>query len=169
MERQELSFHDQIRLLAYLCTLIGDLLGNIFEICVLKKESQPLMNEISNHERRAIGIHPSALSKQYEEFSYCQVLLFLNTVILRSFSELCAERFQAFPPAWRCYTSTMGTRAGICCCISQTWCVKGSLCSMITWILGTVRRLGRPSICCVWEYFNGFNVLGSVHGFESVI
>lgn len=142
MERQELSFHDQIRLLAYLCTLIGELLGNIFEICVLKKESQPLMNEI---------------------------LLFLNTVILRGFSELCAERFQAFPPAWRCYTSTMGTRAGICCCISQTWCVKGSLCSMITWILGTVRRLGRPSICCVWGYFNGFNVLGSVHGFESVI
>jgi hypothetical protein len=70
MDRKDLSFHDQIRLLACLCTLIGDLPGDIVEIGVWKGKSMSLMNEVCNHERRIVGIDPFALPKQYEEFSH---------------------------------------------------------------------------------------------------
>src|SRR5690606_31430836 len=99
MERKELSFHDQVRLLAYLCALIADLPGDIVEIGVWKGKSLSLMNEACNHERRIIGIDPFALPKQYEEFSHYRNLLFQNAVVLRGLSELCAERYYDLSPS----------------------------------------------------------------------
>jgi len=93
MERRETSFHDQVRLLAYLCYLTADLPGDIVEIGVWKGKSLSLMNEICNHEKRIIGIDPFMLPKQYDEFSHYKNLLFPNAIILRGLSEFCAEQF----------------------------------------------------------------------------
>lgn len=99
MSRKEISFHEHVRLLAYLCVLLEDVPGDIVEIGVWKGKSLSLMNEVCNGERRVIGIDPFALPRQYEEFSHYKELLFPNSVILRGYSELCAERFLELSPS----------------------------------------------------------------------
>lgn len=98
MQRRELSFHDHVRLLGYLSLLIADLPGDLVEIGVWKGKSLMLMNEICNHERRVIGIDPFALDKQFEEFSHYKELLLPDAVVIRGFSELAAERFYSLEP-----------------------------------------------------------------------
>lgn len=98
MARRELSFHEHVLLLGYLCNLIEHLPGDIVEIGVWKGKSLALMNEVCNLKRRIIGIDPFALPKQYEEFLHYKNLLFPNAHIIRGFSELCGERFYALSP-----------------------------------------------------------------------
>lgn len=93
MARKEISFHEQIKLLAYICALINDLPGDIVEIGVWKGKSLALMNEACNRERRIIGIDPFVLINQYEEFYHYKNILFPNVEVLRGYSELSAERF----------------------------------------------------------------------------
>jgi hypothetical protein len=98
MARRELSFHDHVRLLGYLSLLLADVPGDLVEIGVWKGKSLVLMNEVCNHERRVIGIDPFVLPRQFEEFSHYRNALLPDAHILRGFSELCAERFQALSP-----------------------------------------------------------------------
>ncbi|WP_263263441.1 class I SAM-dependent methyltransferase [Pseudomonas sp. RIT-PI-S] len=96
MRRRELSFHDHVRLLGYLCLLIEQVPGDVVEIGVWKGKSLVLMNEICNHQRRVIGIDPFVLPNQFEELCHYKTELFPDAHILRGYSELCAERFYSF-------------------------------------------------------------------------
>ena len=98
MDRKEISFHGQVKLLAYLCALTADLPGDIVEIGVWKGKSLSLMNEVSCRQKRLIGIDPFALPNQFEEFSHYKNLIFPNVIVLRGFSELSAERFYDLSP-----------------------------------------------------------------------
>lgn len=98
MSRTELSFHDHIRLLGYLALLLEEVPGDLVEIGVWKGKSLVLMNEVCNHQRRVIGIDPFELPNQLQEFSHYQQLLLPDASILRGYSELTAERFQALSP-----------------------------------------------------------------------
>ncbi|SDF48776.1 class I SAM-dependent methyltransferase [Klenkia brasiliensis] len=97
MQRREVSFHDHVRLLGYLCALLGDAPGDLVEIGVWKGKSLALMNEVGRH-RRVIGIDPFVLPKQFEEFSHYQRRLLPDAEIIHGFSELSAEHFYALEP-----------------------------------------------------------------------
>lgn len=98
MRRQELSFHDHVRLLGYLCLLLRGVPGDLVEIGVWKGKSLALMNAVANGERRVIGIDPFELRNQFEEFSHYRQELLPESNVIRGFSELCAEHFYAMNP-----------------------------------------------------------------------
>ncbi|WP_230839178.1 TylF/MycF family methyltransferase, partial [Xanthomonas translucens] len=93
MQRRELSFHDHVRLLGYLCLLLEGIPGDLVEIGVWKGKSLVLMNEISNRQRRVIGMDPFALPNQFEEFNHYRQLLLPNAQFIRGYSEFCAQHF----------------------------------------------------------------------------
>lgn len=98
MERRELSFHDHVRLLGYLCVLLEGVPGDLVEIGVWKGKSLVLMNEISNRQRRVIGMDPFALPKQFEEFDHYRRQFLPDALFIRGFSEFCAEHFYKMAP-----------------------------------------------------------------------
>ncbi|MFC6840314.1 class I SAM-dependent methyltransferase [Xanthomonas theicola] len=98
MQRRELSFHDHVRLLGYLCLLLEGVPGDLVEIGVWKGKSLALMNEVSNRERRVIGLDPFALPNQFEEFDHYRQLLLPNALFIRGFSEFCAQHFYNMKP-----------------------------------------------------------------------
>jgi hypothetical protein len=98
MERRELSFHDHVRLLGYLCLLLEGVPGDLVEIGVWKGKSLVLMNEISNNQRRVIGMDPFALPRQFEEFDHYRRQFLPNALFIRGFSEYCAEHFYKLAP-----------------------------------------------------------------------
>ncbi|WP_449434269.1 class I SAM-dependent methyltransferase [Pseudomonas putida] len=98
MARREISFHEHVCLLGYLALLLDEVAGDVVEIGVWKGKSLVLMNEVFNRQRRIIGIDPFELPNQFQEFSHYQSLLLPQAHILRGYSELCAERFQALTP-----------------------------------------------------------------------
>lgn len=96
MERRELSFHDHVRLLGYLCLLLEGVPGDLVEIGVWKGKSLVLMNEISNRQRRVIGMDPFALPRQFEEFDHYRRQFLPDALFIRGFFEYYAEHFQGF-------------------------------------------------------------------------
>lgn len=67
MPRKELSFHDQVKFLGYLCWLIADVPGDIIEIGVWKGKSISFMSQMCLKQRRIIGVDPMALPNQPSE------------------------------------------------------------------------------------------------------
>ncbi|PKO87248.1 MAG: cephalosporin hydroxylase [Betaproteobacteria bacterium HGW-Betaproteobacteria-12] len=172
MERRELSFHDHVRLLGYLCHLIQDLPGDIVEIGVWKGKSLSLMNEVCNHQRRIIGIDPFALPNQLAEFSHYRNLIFPNAIILPGYSELCGERFVNLAPKVALLHidgGHLGWNVLLDFLLYAPSVVPGGFivfddytdaryCPEVGPTVDLLRATG---------YFKGFNVLGSIHGFEN--
>lgn len=98
MQRRELSFHDHVRLLGYLCLLLQGVPGDLVEIGVWKGKSLALMNAAAKGERRVIGIDPFVLPNQFEEFNHYRQALLPGSDVIRGFSELCAEHFYTMDP-----------------------------------------------------------------------
>lgn len=172
MDRKEISFHDQVRLLAYLCTMIEDLPGDIVEIGVWKGKSLSLMNEVCNHARRVIGIDPFALPKQYEEFSFYKNLLFQDAIILRGFSELCAERFYDLSPSVALLHidgGHEGRNVLLDFLLYAPSVVSGGVVVFDDYADFRYSPEVGPAVDLLRAggYFSGFNVLGSVRGFEN--
>lgn len=172
MQRRELSFHDHVRLLGYLALLVGDLPGDLVEIGVWKGKSLMLMNEVSNHERRVIGIDPFALDNQFEEFSHYKDLLLPDAVVIRGYSELSAERFFSLAPKVALLHIDGGhTRRHVLLdfLLYSPSVVPGGFIVFDDYNdfqhspeVGPAVDLLRAT-----GFFQGFNVLGSVHGFEN--
>lgn len=98
MARKELSFHDHVKLLGYLCLLLGELPGDLVEIGVWKGKSLCFMSQMCGRQRRVFGIDPMELERQAEELAFYHGKLFAEATLLRGYSELVAERFQAHTP-----------------------------------------------------------------------
>ena len=69
MERAELSFHDQVKLLGYLCLDTYQLPGDILEIGVWKGKSLSLMAMLCQRGTKLVGVDPCELRGQSEEIS----------------------------------------------------------------------------------------------------
>lgn len=98
MPRRELSFHDQVKLLGYLCLLIGEVPGDIVEIGVWKGKSLCFMSQICGRKRRVFGIDPMELEKQPEELGCYHEKLFPEAILIRGYSEFSVDRFYADAP-----------------------------------------------------------------------
>jgi len=79
MIRRELSFHENVKLLGYLCAETYYLPGDILEIGVWKGKSLALMDRLSPRSIQLIGIDPCEISGQLEELTG-----FLNGLIPRA-------------------------------------------------------------------------------------
>lgn len=172
MQRRELSFHDHVRLLGYLALLVDDLPGDLVEIGVWKGKSLMLMNEVCNHQRRVIGIDPFALDNQFEEFSHYREQLLPDAVVIRGYSELAAERFYNLAPKVALLHIDGGhTRRNVLLdfLLYSPSVVSGGFIVFDDYHdvqhspeVGPAVDLLRAT-----DFFQGFNVLGSVHGFEN--
>lgn len=172
MVRKELSFHDHVRLLGYLALLLGDTPGDLVEIGVWKGKSLVLMNEVSNHERRVIGIDPFVLPKQFEEFSHYKALLLPDAHILRGFSELCAERFQQLNPRVALLHidgGHEGRNVLLDFLLYAPSVVRGGFVVFDDYRDFTHSPEVGPAVDLLRAagYFKGYNILGCVHGFEN--
>jgi len=98
MPRRELSFHDHVKLLGYLCLLIAGMPGDIAEIGVWKGKSLCFMSQMCSRQRRIFGIDPMALERQPGELEHYHEKLFPEACLIRGFSELAVERFLAQQP-----------------------------------------------------------------------
>ncbi|NER60341.1 class I SAM-dependent methyltransferase [Pseudomonas sp. MAFF212428] len=172
MPRRELSFHEDVRLLGYLSALITELPGDVVEIGVWKGKSLMLMNEVSNRERRIIGIDPFALPNQFEEFSHYKELLLPNALVIRGFSELCAERFYNLSPQVALLHidgGHDGRNVLLDFLLYSPSVVPGGFIVFDDYRDFTHSPEVGPAVDLLRAagYFKGFNVLGSVYGFES--
>ncbi|WP_077480814.1 class I SAM-dependent methyltransferase [Rhodanobacter sp. C06] len=98
MPRRELSFHEHVKLLGYLCLLMGEIPGDIVEIGVWKGKSLCFMSQICGRKRRIFGIDPMELEKQPDELGYYHGKLFPEATLIRGYSELVADRLYAEAP-----------------------------------------------------------------------
>lgn len=98
MARRELSFHDHVKLLGYLCLLIGEAEGDLVEIGMWKGKSLCFMSQMCGRKRRVFGIDPMELDRQADELGFYHDKLFSEATLIRGYSELAVERFQAHAP-----------------------------------------------------------------------
>ncbi|MDI3365529.1 class I SAM-dependent methyltransferase [Pantoea sp. V108_6] len=100
MPRRELSFHNQVKCLGYLCWLLqhNNVEGDIIEIGVWKGKSTSFMNEICQHKRRIISIDPMELPNQENELRFYHQRLFPEVTLVRGYSEVSIERVRALNP-----------------------------------------------------------------------
>lgn len=172
MQRRELSFHDDVRLLGYLAVLVGDLPGDVVEIGLWKGKSLMLMNEVCNRERRVIGIDPFALPNQFEEFSHYHELLLPNATVLRGFSELAAERFYNLGPQVVLLHIDGGhTSRNVLLdfLLYSPSVVPGGFIVFDDYrdFLHSPEVGPAVDLLRAAGFFKGFNVLGGIHGFEA--
>jgi len=96
MAREELSFHNQVKLIAYLLMFMKDKVqGDNLEIGVWKGKSLAL-TEIFSDCGLTIGVDYCTFAGQFEEISYFQKRFFPYSKIINKFSELAtAEVYQS--------------------------------------------------------------------------
>jgi hypothetical protein len=96
MAREELSFHNQVKLIAYLLMFMKDnIQGDNLEIGVWKGKSLAL-TEIFSDCGLTIGVDYCTFPGQFEEISYFQKRFFPHSKIITKFSELAtAEVYQS--------------------------------------------------------------------------
>ncbi len=90
MDRQEISFHDQVKLLAHICLILKSMKGDILEIGVWKGKSLALMSHFSNG-CKVIGIDPLEFKNQEEEVTYFSKKMFPFAVVIADYAELAIK------------------------------------------------------------------------------
>ena len=95
MERRELSFHDQVKLLAYLLLFMnGRIEGDNLEIGVWKGKSLALI-EMFSTSGKSRGVDSCAFPQQREEIHHFKFRFFPNAKIIINLAEMAtAEIFQ---------------------------------------------------------------------------
>lgn len=88
MARRELSFHDHIKLLAFLTSSINHIDGDIVEIGVWKGKSLALIRQCSSSNCRIVGIDPCELDGQKEELNYFRSNIFPTCELILNYSHL---------------------------------------------------------------------------------
>jgi hypothetical protein len=87
MEREEVSFHSDIKLLGYLSAMLAHVEGDILEIGVWKGKSLFFMERFSIS-GLIIGIDPCEFQNQAIEINYFKKSLKSNFYLIQNFSEL---------------------------------------------------------------------------------
>ena len=87
MERQELSFHEHVKLLGYLCMDTFNMPGDIVEIGVWKGKSLALMDKLAPRGTKVIGVDPCEISGQKDELTTFVSELIPNATVVVNYSE----------------------------------------------------------------------------------
>ena len=93
MEREELSFHDNVKLLGYLSFDVQHLVGDVLEIGVWKGKSLSLLDKCNPRETQIIGIDPCEIAGQTEELTHFVTQLIPRAKVLVQYSERCLSDF----------------------------------------------------------------------------
>ena len=95
MARGELSFHDFVKLLAFLCLDTNLISGCIVEIGVWKGKSLALMQRFADPATKVIGIDPCEIDGQPEELAYFHENLFPRCILINTYSQLAVQAVTA--------------------------------------------------------------------------
>lgn len=87
MPRENISFHEDVKLLGYLCQETCNITGDILEIGVWKGKSLALMQRLSSPNTRVIGVDPCELPGQVQDLQYFHAQLFNTAKIVIEYSE----------------------------------------------------------------------------------
>ena len=90
MDREELSFHSDVKLLGHLCLEVEPLPGDILEIGVWKGKSLALMYRLSSN-TKIIGIDPFEFDKQFEETSFFRDRIFKEAILIKDYAEFAFQ------------------------------------------------------------------------------
>ena len=91
MERRELSFHEFVKLLGFVCLETKRVAGDIVEIGVWKGKSLAFMSRLADPGTKLIGIDPCALQGQSAELDYFHQAVFPNCTLIKRYSEAAVE------------------------------------------------------------------------------
>ncbi|MCD4560542.1 class I SAM-dependent methyltransferase [Enterobacter sp. RHB15-C17] len=174
MARRELSFHDHVKCLGYLCWLLehNNVAGDIIEIGVWKGKSTSFMNEICQHKRRMIGIDPMELTCQESELRFYHERLFPEVNLIRGYSELSIERVLALNPQTvllHIDGGHEGRHVLIDFLLYSPTVVPGGFIVFDDYRDHQYSPQVGPAVDLLRAggYFNGFDVIGSLPGFEN--
>jgi cephalosporin hydroxylase len=87
MERKEISFHSDIKLLGFLSQILSEVEGDILEIGVWKGKSLLFMEKFSKV-GKVIGIDPCEFKNQSEEILFYIEAMASKTILIQNYSEL---------------------------------------------------------------------------------
>jgi cephalosporin hydroxylase len=91
MARRELSFHEFVKLLGFICVAVAPIEGDILEIGVWKGKSLAFMSRIVGAGTKVIGIDPCALAGQATELDYFHETVFPSCRLIKCYSEAAVE------------------------------------------------------------------------------
>lgn len=174
MARRELSFHSHVKCLGYLCWLLehNNVAGDIIEIGVWKGKSTAFMNEICQHKRRLISIDPMELANQESELRFYHEKLFPQVNLIRGYSELSIERVQALNPRTvllHIDGGHEGRHVLLDFLLYSPTLVQGGFIVFDDYRDHQYSPQVGPAVDLLRAggYFNGFDVIGSLPGFEN--
>ena len=101
MHRSELSFHEQVKLLGYLCLDLFHRPGDILEIGVWKGKSLSLMSRLSQKGTKIVGVDPCEINGQKEELSYFINSILPEATVLVDYSERAVRQAAAISKAYK--------------------------------------------------------------------
>ena len=87
MSRDNISFHEDVKLLGYLCQETSNIIGDILEIGVWKGKSLAYMQRLSPPNTKIVGVDPCELAGQLQDLTYFHNKLFNTAEIIVQFSE----------------------------------------------------------------------------------
>jgi hypothetical protein len=101
MERREVSFHSDVKLLGYLAIALRGQAGDLLEIGVWKGKSLSFMHRLAGGHALAIGVDPLELEGQEKEIAVFKKKIFPNAHIVRSYSEYAVEQVLALSRSFK--------------------------------------------------------------------
>jgi hypothetical protein len=100
MDRKEISFHPQVKLLAHLLLQTEFISGDILEIGVWKGKSLSLMSHFAK-ESKVIGIDPFEFANQFAEVKYFSQEMFKDAILIADYSEHAIKKVIEYSDQFR--------------------------------------------------------------------
>ncbi|WP_431890403.1 class I SAM-dependent methyltransferase [Pectobacterium colocasium] len=172
MPRKEISFHEQVKLLGYLCWLVSDLPGDIIEIGVWKGRSISFMSQVCQRNRRIFGIDPMELPNQEKELNFYHEKIFPEVNLIRGYSENCIDFVQSFNPktlVLHIDGGHQGRNVLLDFLLYSPTVVSGGFIIFDDYRDYQYSPEVGPAVDLlrIGGYFNGYDVIGSVPGYEN--
>lgn len=101
MQRSELSFHEQVKLLGHLCLELFHRPGDILEIGVWKGKSLSLMGKLSPRGTKLVGVDPCEINGQREELSTFINSILPEATVIVDYSERAVRQVTAISKAYK--------------------------------------------------------------------
>jgi len=92
MAQRQTSFHDNVKLLGYLCLDVATLSGDLLEIGVWKGKSLAFLDRLKQSNSTVIGIDPCMEVGQSDELDYFRNQIFPKCKIIKDCSNLCVDK-----------------------------------------------------------------------------